>query len=73
MTPLALAAADERHPARVRVRLGEGNAPAHVTALGNLDVLDLPKTALLLLREQPSGHLDELRQLVAHAGASHLG
>jgi predicted Rossmann fold nucleotide-binding protein DprA/Smf involved in DNA uptake len=38
----------------LRERLGEG-APAHVTVLGNLDVLDLPKTALFCSASSP-GH-----------------
>lgn len=54
MTPLALASADAGYPARLRERLGDG-APAHVTVLGNLDVLDLPKTALFCSASSP-GH-----------------
>jgi predicted Rossmann fold nucleotide-binding protein DprA/Smf involved in DNA uptake len=45
MTPLALAPADARYPARLRERLGDA-APAQLSALGNLDLLTLPKTAL---------------------------
>jgi predicted Rossmann fold nucleotide-binding protein DprA/Smf involved in DNA uptake len=45
MKPLSLALADARYPARLRKRLGEA-APAQLTALGNLDLLALPKTAL---------------------------
>ena len=37
--------ADARYPARLRERLG-GDAPAQLTALGNLDLLALPKAAL---------------------------
>jgi predicted Rossmann fold nucleotide-binding protein DprA/Smf involved in DNA uptake len=36
---------DSGYPARLRERLGE-NAPPELTALGNLDLLTLPKTAL---------------------------
>ncbi|MBI4325626.1 MAG: hypothetical protein HY674_10230 [Chloroflexi bacterium] len=45
MTPALLNAADTRYPARLRERLGD-TAPAQVFALGNLNVLALPKTAL---------------------------
>lgn len=45
MTPHALTPADARYPARLRERLGEA-APAQLCALGNLDLLALPKTAL---------------------------
>ena len=40
-----LDARDTRYPARLRERLG-GDAPDQVTAVGNLDLLALPKTAL---------------------------
>jgi predicted Rossmann fold nucleotide-binding protein DprA/Smf involved in DNA uptake len=42
---LSLAPADARYPARLRERLGEA-APAQLTALGNFDLLALPKTGL---------------------------
>jgi predicted Rossmann fold nucleotide-binding protein DprA/Smf involved in DNA uptake len=45
MTAVALTTADARYPARLRERLGEA-APAQLTALGNLDLLALPKTGL---------------------------
>ena len=45
MTPSALNATDARYPARLRERLGD-EAPAQLSALGNLDLLLLPKTAL---------------------------
>ena len=45
MTPVALNATEPRYPARLRQRLGV-DAPAQLTALGNLDLLALPKTAL---------------------------
>ncbi|MBI4325629.1 MAG: hypothetical protein HY674_10245 [Chloroflexi bacterium] len=45
MTPVVLAAADARYPVRLRERLGT-RAPDEFTALGNLDLLTLPKTAL---------------------------
>src|SRR3989442_15719656 len=44
-TPIALNVADARYPARLRERLGEDALP-ELTALGNLDLLALPKTAL---------------------------
>ena len=55
MTPLALTAKDVHYPARLRERLGE-NAPAYLTVLGNLDALDLPKTALFCSASSP-GHI----------------
>ena len=45
MTPIALNVADARYPARLRERLG-ADAPRQLTALGNLDLLNFPKTAL---------------------------
>ncbi len=45
MTPLALAPADARYPARLRERLGD-DAPARLAALGKLELLALPKTGL---------------------------
>jgi predicted Rossmann fold nucleotide-binding protein DprA/Smf involved in DNA uptake len=45
MTPMLLNATDARYPARLRERLGK-DAPPQLTALGNLDLLTLPKTAL---------------------------
>ncbi len=45
MKPIALNAADASYPERLREGLG-GDAPAQVFALGNLDLLALPKTAL---------------------------
>ena len=45
MTPIALNANDTRYPARLRERLGD-TAPAQVFALGNLNLLALPKTAI---------------------------
>jgi predicted Rossmann fold nucleotide-binding protein DprA/Smf involved in DNA uptake len=45
MDTCSIPAADARYPARLRERLGEA-APAQLTALGNLDLLALPKTGL---------------------------
>lgn len=45
MTPVTLNATDARYPARLRERLGDP-APVQLSALGNLDLLVLPKTAL---------------------------
>lgn len=45
MTPVALNATDARYPARLRERLGDA-APPQLSALGNLDLLTLPRTAL---------------------------
>ena len=45
MTSVALNATDASYPARLHQRLGV-DAPALLSALGNLDLLTLPKTAL---------------------------
>ena len=45
MTSVALNATEPRYPVRLRQRLGV-DAPAQLSALGNLDLLLLPKTAL---------------------------
>ena len=45
MNTILLDATDTRYPARLRERLG-ANAPGQLSALGNLDLLALPKTAL---------------------------
>ena len=55
MTPLALAPADARYPALLRERLG-GAAPGRLSALGNLGLLALPKTALFCSARCP-GHV----------------
>ena len=47
--------ADARYPARLRERLGDA-APAQLTALGNLDLLALPKTGLFCSARCP-GHV----------------
>lgn len=43
--PVVISQADARYPARLRERLGS-SAPDQLFALGNLDLLALPKTAL---------------------------
>jgi predicted Rossmann fold nucleotide-binding protein DprA/Smf involved in DNA uptake len=45
VTPVALTAADACYPERLRQRLGDA-APASLSALGNLELLASPKTAL---------------------------
>jgi predicted Rossmann fold nucleotide-binding protein DprA/Smf involved in DNA uptake len=45
MTLTLIPATDARYPAQLRERL-QMTAPAQLTALGNLDLLSLPKTAL---------------------------
>ena len=45
MTPAVIDTSDSRYPARLRERLGD-NAPAQISAFGNLDLLALSKTAL---------------------------
>ena len=52
MDTCLLTAIDARYPARVRERLEDG-APAQLTALGNLDLLALPKTALFCSAKVP--------------------
>ena len=49
MKPELLDAVDARYPARLRERLG-ADAPPQLTALGNLDLLTVPKTALEMKR-----------------------
>lgn len=49
---IALNFADARYPAQLRQRLG-ADAPAQLTALGNLDLLSLPKTALFCSAQCP--------------------
>lgn len=45
MTPQSIKLEDSRYPNRLRQRLGTATPP-QLTALGNLDLLPLPKTAL---------------------------
>jgi predicted Rossmann fold nucleotide-binding protein DprA/Smf involved in DNA uptake len=45
LLPTGVAPDDARYPARLQQRLGT-DAPSQLTALGNLDLLTLPKTAL---------------------------
>jgi predicted Rossmann fold nucleotide-binding protein DprA/Smf involved in DNA uptake len=45
MTPIALTVADAQYSGRLRERLGDGS-PDQVFAIGNLNLLPLPKTAL---------------------------
>ena len=45
MTALTLSPDDARYPPQLRERMGD-DAPAQLSALGNLDLLALPKTAL---------------------------
>jgi predicted Rossmann fold nucleotide-binding protein DprA/Smf involved in DNA uptake len=53
MTPVALTAADIRYPGRLRKRLGDA-APSTFPTLGNLELLELPKTALFCSNRCPS-------------------
>ena len=55
MTIRTLNADDTRYPARLRERLGD-DAPAQLSALGNLELLALPKTALFCSVRSP-GHV----------------
>jgi len=55
MTIRTLNADDTRYPARLRERLGD-EAPAQLSALGNLELLALPKTALFCSVRCP-GHV----------------
>ena len=54
MIPVLLTASDARYPARLREGLGDV-APGQISALGNLDLLALPKTALFCSARCP-GH-----------------
>lgn len=54
MTPLIINAADGRYPGRLRERMGE-DAPVHLVALGNVDLLALPSIALFCSARCP-GH-----------------
>jgi predicted Rossmann fold nucleotide-binding protein DprA/Smf involved in DNA uptake len=64
-TPTLLHAADARYPARLRERL-DADAPPQLTALGNLDLLTLPKTALFCSARCPGDAIlracDQARQ-----------
>jgi len=55
MTALTLNIANDRYPALVRERLG-ADAPAQLTALGNPDLLAMPKTGLFCSVRSP-GHV----------------
>lgn len=55
MFPIELSPSDARYPSRLAVRLGH-DAPAQFFALGNLDLLSLPKTALFCSARCP-GHV----------------
>lgn len=56
MMSAVLNAADARYPARLRERL-RTKAPAELFALGNLDLLALPKTALFCSARCPGDAL----------------
>jgi len=65
MTPVALNATDARYPARLSKRLGDA-APAQLSALGNLDLLAQPKTALFCSARCPGSAI-----LAAYDQAAH--
>ncbi len=52
MKPLLLSAADSRYPVKCRERMG-GDAPSRLSALGNLDLLALPKTGFFCSARSP--------------------
>jgi len=54
-TAITLSPADARYPPRLRERMG-GAAPAQLSALGNLDLLALPKTGIFCSVRAP-GHV----------------
>jgi hypothetical protein len=54
MNPLNLSITDVRYSARLRERLGM-HAPPHLTVLGSLELLALPKTALFCSSCCPGG------------------
>lgn len=53
--PACITPGDPRYPAHLRARLG-ANAPGHLSALGNLELLAQPKTALFCSARCP-GHV----------------
>src|SRR5437660_953220 len=55
MEPIALSSADARYPAKCSECMG-GYSPARLSALGNLDLLALPKTAIFCSARCP-GHV----------------
>lgn len=55
MTACIIDATDDLYPSRLRERLGDA-APARLTALGNLDLLALPKTGIFCSARCP-GHV----------------
>lgn len=65
MTPLALAPADARYPARLRERLADA-APAQLTTLGNLDLLALPMTGLFCSARCPGAAILRAYDQAAH-------
>jgi len=65
MTPLTLAPADARYPARLRGRLGEA-APAQLSTLGNLALLALPKTGLFCSARCPGAAILRAYDQAAH-------
>ena len=54
MTPTLTNSSDRRYPERLRERLGV-DAPPRLTTLGNLDLLNLRKTALFCSSRWPMG------------------
>jgi predicted Rossmann fold nucleotide-binding protein DprA/Smf involved in DNA uptake len=54
MTPVAIVPTDARYPRRLQERLGK-DAPRQLIAMGNLDLLDIPTTALFCSANAP-GH-----------------
>ncbi len=65
MTALTLTAADARYPVRLRERLGDA-APAQLSALGNLALLALPKTALFCSARCPGAAILRAYDQAAH-------
>ena len=65
MKPGILEPGDTRYPAVLRERLG-ADAPASLSALGNLDILALPKTALFCSARCPGSAILRAYDRAAH-------
>jgi predicted Rossmann fold nucleotide-binding protein DprA/Smf involved in DNA uptake len=65
MCCLTLSPSDGRYPARLRERLG-GDAPAQLFALGNVDLLTLPATALFCSARCPGDAILRSHDQAAH-------
>jgi hypothetical protein len=62
MMPITLLATDAHYPARLRERLGEAT-PEHLSSLGNMDLLTLPKLLRALPQHRHPPHPRPSRKL----------